>query len=99
MRFRFGKTQVRSLLVASSLFRTIMFCASKWLALLAGVGLAAAQLQFDTQNAFIAPLHLSSITSKDAFTTLNHPRFPNHSVRVKKSDFCDSTVKLSEILL
>ncbi|EGO27192.1 hypothetical protein SERLADRAFT_413693 [Serpula lacrymans var. lacrymans S7.9] len=39
-------------------------------------------------------LNLSSITSKSAFQTLSHPRFPRHSVRVKKSDFCDPTVSV-----
>ncbi|CAA7269007.1 unnamed protein product [Cyclocybe aegerita] len=36
---------------------------------------------------------LSSIGS-DAFTTLSHPRFPNHSVRVKQTHFCDPTVNV-----
>jgi hypothetical protein len=37
-------------------------------------------------------MHLSSIASNE-FTALSHPRFPNHQVRVKKSNFCDSTVR------
>lgn len=37
-------------------------------------------------------MHLSNIESHD-FTTLSHPRFPNHQVRLKKSHFCDPTVK------
>lgn len=36
--------------------------------------------------------HLSSIASNE-FTALSHPRFPNHQVRIKKSNFCDPTVK------
>ena len=35
---------------------------------------------------------LSSLAS-DEFTALTHPRFPNHGVRVKKTSFCDPTVK------
>ncbi|KAF8443143.1 Alpha/Beta hydrolase protein [Boletus edulis BED1] len=35
--------------------------------------------------------HLSAL-SVDTFTTLGHPYFPNHSVRIKKTDFCDKTV-------
>lgn len=35
---------------------------------------------------------LSSIASGD-YTALSHPRFPNHQVRVKKTQFCDPTVK------
>ena len=37
-------------------------------------------------------LHLSSL-QEDGFASLSHPRFPNHRVRVKKSNFCDPTVK------
>jgi carboxypeptidase C (cathepsin A) len=35
--------------------------------------------------------HLSTL-SADSFTALSHPVFPNYSVRIKKSDFCDGTV-------
>lgn len=42
-------------------------------------------------------LHLSSITGDDTFTALRHPRFPAHQVRVKKSNFCDPTVKLVRV--
>ncbi|KAH9483101.1 Carboxypeptidase Y-like protein A [Psilocybe cubensis] len=38
-------------------------------------------------------LHLSSIGSTD-FTTLSHPAFPNTRIRVKKTNFCDSTVNV-----
>jgi len=38
------------------------------------------------------PKSLASVTSEDAFTTLSHARFPHHSVRIKKSNFCDPTV-------
>ena len=40
----------------------------------------------------LLPLHLSSLGSGE-FTTLSHPRFPSHRVRVKKTNFCDPTVK------
>ena len=40
----------------------------------------------------VQPLHLSSIGS-GGFTALSHPSFPNYCVRVKKSHFCDPTVK------
>ncbi|KAI0795207.1 serine carboxypeptidase [Irpex lacteus] len=33
-----------------------------------------------------------SPNSSTSFTTLKHASFPNHAVRVKKTDFCDSTV-------
>lgn len=40
------------------------------------------------------PVEQLSALSEAQFTTLGHPLFPNHSVRIKKSsDFCDGTVK------
>lgn len=36
---------------------------------------------------------LASVTSQDAFVALTHPKFPAHQVRIKKSEFCDPTVK------
>ena len=44
-------------------------------------------------NATVSTRPLASVTSQDAFVALAHPRFPAHQVRVKKSDFCDPTVK------
>ena len=38
--------------------------------------------------------HLSSIGDSE-YTALTHLRFPNHRVRIKKSNFCDPTVKLA----
>lgn len=37
-------------------------------------------------------VQLSSVSSDD-YTLLSNPRFPGHQVRVKKSSFCDPTVK------
>lgn len=37
-------------------------------------------------------LHLSTL-GVDGFTHLQHSRYPNHRVRIKKSTFCDPTVK------
>ncbi|KAL4259153.1 Carboxypeptidase [Pleurotus pulmonarius] len=37
-------------------------------------------------------LHLNDISLTNNFVTLSNPRFPNHSVRIKKTDFCDHTV-------
>ncbi|CDO76389.1 hypothetical protein BN946_scf184937.g3 [Trametes cinnabarina] len=39
------------------------------------------------------PIDDLSARSSSDFTHLNHPAFPNHSVRVKKSDFCDGEVQ------
>jgi hypothetical protein len=41
----------------------------------------------------VTAFHLSSVTSTDNYTALSHPRFPNHRVRIKSSEFCDPTVK------
>ncbi|KAM5532725.1 hypothetical protein V8D89_013617 [Ganoderma adspersum] len=37
---------------------------------------------------------LASITSENRYLALEHPRFPAHQVRVKKSTFCDPTVNV-----
>lgn len=44
-------------------------------------------------NAIYNTLTLASIKSTDEFTTLIHPDIPGHRVRVKKTNFCDPTVK------
>lgn len=41
----------------------------------------------------VTTMHLSELRSTDEFTTLDHPKFPYHQVRVKKTKFCDPTVK------
>ncbi|KAJ3850914.1 serine carboxypeptidase [Lentinula lateritia] len=41
---------------------------------------------------FFAPLESLSYVQESEFSVLGHPFFPKHSVRIKKSDFCDSTV-------
>lgn len=38
-------------------------------------------------------LHLSSLSSQNGFISLSNPRFPAHQVRIKKTNFCDPTVK------
>lgn len=38
-------------------------------------------------------LRLNDISLTNNFVTLSNPHFPNHSVRIKKTDFCDHTVK------
>jgi hypothetical protein len=37
------------------------------------------------------PLHLSSV--QEDYVPLHHPSFPRHSVRIRKTNFCDPTVK------
>lgn len=40
-----------------------------------------------------APLEGLGLLSTSGFTTLGHPVFPKYNVRIKKSDFCDGTVR------
>lgn len=43
---------------------------------------------------FFTPLETLDSISSDVFTTLKHPFFPIHSVRIKRlSDFCNSTAR------
>lgn len=63
-----------------SLFKLLPFAA---------VAQALSQSPFTVDN---VSMSLAAITSEQSFTTLSHPRFPNHSVRIKKSTFCDPTV-------
>ena len=42
----------------------------------------------------VTAMHLSELGTTDEFTALVHPRFPYHQVRIKKTKFCDPTVKL-----
>ena len=46
-----------------------------------------------SETALFTPLEDLSLLSTNEFTTLTHYIFPKHSVRIKKSDFCDGTVK------
>ena len=63
----------------------------------AGLGQKSFSLNAATFDAYDAslfsPLEDLSLLSTSEFTTLGHPLFPNYSVRIKKSDFCDGTVR------
>lgn len=39
------------------------------------------------------PMEDLSLLSESEFTVLGHPAFPRYSVRIKKTNFCDGTVK------
>jgi len=41
----------------------------------------------------VTTMLLSELGSTDDFTALVHPKFPYHQVRIKKTKFCDPTVK------
>ncbi|KAJ8495999.1 hypothetical protein ONZ45_g12632 [Pleurotus djamor] len=51
---------------------------------------------YDAPRAFdaasFAPLNTLDALGDTKYTTFGHPAFPNHSVRVKKTNFCDPTV-------
>ena len=42
--------------------------------------------------ATITPLSLDALATEQ-YTTLKHPAFPRHQVRIKKSGFCDGSVQ------
>ncbi|OAX40138.1 peptidase S10, serine carboxypeptidase [Rhizopogon vinicolor AM-OR11-026] len=61
------------------------------------VGISAKQATFANgtiPNTSTVPEKLASVTSVDSFTTLSHARFPHHTVRIKKSNYCDPTVSV-----
>jgi hypothetical protein len=41
----------------------------------------------------ITPLESLSSLKESEYTVLSHPTFPRYSLRIKKTRFCDSTVK------
>ena len=56
----------------------------------------AEQVHLSTGRSVVAgtnDISLASITDVDSFVALTHPSFPAHQVRVKKTEFCDPTVK------
>ncbi|KAM5543857.1 hypothetical protein V8D89_002474 [Ganoderma adspersum] len=66
----------------------------------AALASSAAQQPVGGQNAFSAyddglftPLGDLSVLSSTEFTTLSHPAFSRHKVRVKQSHFCDESVR------
>ena len=63
----------------------------------AGVLNAASSLSDNLgfNNAPKSTINLLSSIGDSEYTALTHPRFPNHRVRIKKSNFCDPTVKLA----
>ena len=62
-----------------------------------GVSNAHEHIATDLRNdSTLKTLNLSDLQMRDdnGFTTLSHPRFPSHSMRIKRTlDFCDPTVK------
>lgn len=44
-------------------------------------------------DTLFTPLEDLSLLSASEYTFLGHPLFPDYSVRIKKSHFCDGTVR------
>ena len=44
-------------------------------------------------DGLFSPVEDLGVLSVSEFTTLGHPLFPDYNVRIKKSDFCDGTVR------
>lgn len=57
------------------------------------LGEQAHALKLNASKNYVETMHLSSISSTEEYTVLRHPKHPGHSVRVKKTNFCDPTVK------
>lgn len=88
-------------------FSIATFFASHLLALLANTALASqtplgpsaghqprlANVETTYDDDLFTPLESLEFVSESSFTTLEHPGFPKHRVRIKKSKFCDGTVK------
>lgn len=56
-------------------------------------------LHLNASKNYVETMHLSAIRSTEEYTVLKHAKHPGHSVRVKKTDFCDSTVKYVHLTL
>jgi hypothetical protein len=59
----------------------------------ATVGIPGADQSAGYRQTSGAALSLSSITSINDYIPLSHPDFPGYGIRMKKTEFCDSTVK------
>ena len=44
-------------------------------------------------NGLFTPLEDLNVLSESRYTTLRHPLYPNHNVRIKKTRFCEATVQ------
>ena len=64
-----------------------------WLASAQQVVLDAHTALRPAGNFTVSTRSLASVNSRDEFLALSHPRFPAHQLRIKKTEFCDPTVK------
>ena len=60
----------------------------------AAVGSAQEPFSFKTYDeGLFSPVEDLGLLSTTDYTSLRHPLFPAYNVRIKKSDFCDGTVR------
>lgn len=65
----------------------------------ASIATASAQGSFSFEHydeRLFTPVEDLGALSTTEFTSLRHPLFPSYNVRIKKSDFCDGTVRYSQ---
>jgi hypothetical protein len=61
--------------------------------------LAASEIDIRAAAAFAPTVRSFDELSESAYSVLTHPAYPRHSVRVKKSKFCDGSVECVRLLL
>jgi hypothetical protein len=54
---------------------------------------ASSEVDASALKAFAPSITSFDALSEEQYTTLSHPAYPRHGVRVKKSSFCDGTVE------
>ena len=72
------------------------------LSVLSSAALAVANVQqpFASEgrdDGLLTPFGDLSLLSTSQYTTLGHPLFPDYNVRIKKSDFCDRSVRYGHL--
>ena len=49
--------------------------------------------QASYDDGLFTPLEDLNVLSESRYTTVRHPLYPNHNVRIKKTQFCEATVQ------
>ena len=75
-------------------FKSLLVAAGLAFSLIGGVHAQQLPLGHAPYDAgLFTPVEDLGVLSTTKFTTLAHPAFPQYNVRIKKSDFCDGTVR------
>lgn len=76
---------------------TVSSSAESWKPYLRTRNVSGVPLMTSNQDIYnkdlFSPLEDLSVLSETEFTHLSHPEFPHHSIRIKKTPFCDDSVK------